>query len=102
MPEETAISQLSIDELQTVCESVESSIRRFIFSKVDSNLVSNLDIQLTADASPPISIDIEIDLQLSPLAKHVDASRLVEDAVDYGFHFIEEKTKEILACRSKT
>lgn len=101
MPEETAISKLSLDELQSVCESAELKIRRFIFSKVASNLVDDLNILVDADASAPASINIEVDLRLSPLVKEVNAAKLVEDAIDHGFLLVEEKTREILACRSK-
>jgi len=101
MPEETAISELSLDELQSVCESTESGVRRFIFSKVTNNLVDDLNILVDADASVPASVNIAVDLRLSPLVKEVNATRLVEAAVDLGFRLVEEKTMEILACRSK-
>ncbi len=101
MPEKIAISELSLDELQSVCESTELEVRRFIFSKVASKLVDDMNILVDADASPPASINIEVDLRLSPLVKGMDADRLVGDAVDHGFRSAEERVRGILACRSK-
>jgi hypothetical protein len=101
MQEEPAISELDLNELQSVCEATDLEIRRFIFSKVAGKLVEDLNVTVGVNGFPPSSIDIEVEIQISPILKSVDADRLIEDAVDYGFRSAEEKAKEILACRSK-
>ncbi len=101
MPRGPAISELDLNELQSVCEATERMIRRFVFSKVASKLVDDLNVAVGVNGSHPASIDIEVEIRLSPLLKSVDVDVLVEDAVDFGFRSAEEKAKEILACRSK-
>ena len=101
MEEEPAISRLNLTELRSVCEATELKIRRFVFSKVAGRLVDDLNVTVSINGSPPASIDIEVEIQLSPLLKSVNANKLVDDAVDYGFHSAEEKAKEILTCRLK-
>lgn len=102
MQEDPAISELDLDELQLVCEATEAEIRRFIFSKVARKLVDDLNVTVSVNGFHPASIDIELEIQLSPLLKSVDVDGLIEDAVDHGFRSAEEKAKEILACRSKS
>jgi len=101
MPEGISVSELSLDELLSVCEAAELRIRQFISSQVPLNLIDDLDVQVSVEGSHPSSIDIEVAVTLSPLLRDSDAARLVEDAIEQGFQSAEEKAKEILNCRSK-
>lgn len=101
MPEELLLSELSLDELQIVSETAESTVREEIFSKVSRKFIDDLAIVVGVDSSNRTLIDIEVELRLSYLLRKIDVETLVDEAIEHGFRSAEAKAKEILACRSK-
>jgi hypothetical protein len=101
MSEELLLSELSSDELQSVSETAELTVREVIFSKVSRKLVDDLAVVVDIDVHNHASIDIEVELRLSPLLHETDVDALIDEAISLGFRSAEKKAKEILACRSE-
>jgi len=100
-PEEPAISQLTIEELQSVCLAIEKAVRSFVLSKVAAPLVDDLNIVVGVEGQQPVSVDVDVDIRLSPVLRDICLDDLLEAAIDQGFEAGEETAKEILACRSR-
>jgi hypothetical protein len=69
-------------QIETLCETAEDVARKYIQSKVNSKLIDCLDITVEAQGTKPVDLSVEIALTLNKDAKNVDATALVQEAVD--------------------
>jgi len=76
MAEGLGLSRLSFNQVVTVCEIAEVAARRCILSKVPRRVISGLDLAIGISASKLLTVNVGVNLTLSPLAQKVDVDRL--------------------------
>ncbi len=79
--EELGIPDLTTEQIETLCATAENAARNYVLSKVSAKMVEKLDISVEAEGTKPVSLTVEIDLELSSKLKAFDADKLVAEAV---------------------
>jgi len=97
--EEIGISELTVEQLGKLCEIGEKVARDYILSKVPDRRISTLDITVDTEGNKPVTVNVEVEITLSPLLKDFDVERLTKEAVEKAFKAINEYLRE-LACKS--
>lgn len=87
-------SSLSPDEVERLCEIAEESARNYIMSKLSWREISDLNIAVEAGGREDLTIEVEIELRLSPLLKEVDAKELAQESVEAAFGTVEKFLRE--------
>jgi len=82
--DELGFPELTAEQIELLCQSIEDSVRRHILSQVSDKEVTRLDIAIEVEGTKPINVAVEVDLLLSNQAKTVDVETLVKQAVDTG------------------
>lgn len=98
--EELGLPELTSEQIEELCIITEETAKRYILSKVPSKRIDTLDISVEGDGTKPVRLKIEIDVTLSPLMKHFDQQKLVDEAVKEAFRSAGEYLRE-LKCHSK-
>ena len=97
--EEIGIAELTTEELEKLCEKGEQAARTYILSKVQERRISALDITVDTEGSKPVTVNVEVEITLSPLMKNFDVDRLAKEATEKAFQAINEYLRE-LSCKS--
>jgi len=97
--EEIGIADLTVEQREKLCEIAEKSARDHILSKVQEKRISTLDITVDTEGSKPVTVNVEVELTLSPLMKTFDANKLTKEAVEKAFAAINKYLRE-QACKS--
>lgn len=97
--EEIGLSELTVEQLERLCEIGEKAARGYVLSKVPKSRISNLDVTVTTEGSKPVNVNIEVELELSPLMKDFNVNALTKESIERGFAAIEELLREI-SCKS--
>lgn len=84
------ISSLNSDQVEKLCEIAEESARKYVMSKVSRRQVSELNITVEAGGKENLTLDVDVEVSVSPLIEDVDINRLAEEAVDAAFKSVEE------------
>lgn len=98
--EEIGIPELTSKQVEELCEIGEKAARDYVSSKIPKHRISTLDITIDVEGAKPITVNVDIEIVLSPLMKDYDAERLVNEAKQKAFNAIEEYLRDI-ACKSK-
>ena len=98
--EEIGIPELTAEQVEKLCEIGEKAARNYISSKISARKISALDITIDVEGAKPITVNVDIEIVLSPLMKDYDAETLVNEAKQKAFNAIEEYLRS-LACKSK-
>jgi len=94
-------SSLVSEEVERLCEIAEESARKYVMSKVLWREVSDLDITVEAGGEENnLTVNVDVDIRLSPLLKDVDPKRLAEEAVEAAFESVEKFLRET-RCHSR-
>ena len=78
--ETLALPELTSEQIENLCSTVENAAREHIFSKVSSKIVEKLNISVEAEGAKPLDITIDIEAALSLQTKSVALNKLVDDA----------------------
>ena len=97
--EEISISELTVEQLKRLCDLGEKAARDYVLSKVSQRRISTLDITVDTEGTKPITVNVEVEVNLSPLMKDFDADTLAKEAVAKAFAAIHEYLRE-LRCKS--
>ncbi len=97
--EEVGIPELTVEQLEKLCEIAEKAARDHILSKVSSQRVSALDIAVDTEGSKPVTVNVEVEVTLSPLMKNFNVEKLTKEATEKAFAAIREYLSE-LSCKS--
>ena len=92
---ELGIPELTTEQIETLCSTAENAARKYVLSKVSSKMVDRLDISVEAEGSKPVNVTVEIDLDLTPAAKDVDAQTLVKEAINEAHKASENYLRKI-------
>ena len=93
--EEIGISDLSNQQLEKLCEIAEKAARDYVTSKVSIRRISQLDISVNTEDRNPVTVNVEVELVLSPLMKDYDVDKLAADAIEKAFSAISTYLREL-------
>ena len=97
--EEVRRPSLSYEQLERLCEVAEEAAREYISSRVPSRGIVDLQITVNTVDSEKLSLEVDVDLTLSPLLGGVDVKKLAEGAVEAAFEAAENYMREV-SCHS--
>lgn len=89
-----AIPELSIEQLEELCERAERAAREHVLSKIPKKRVYTLDVTIDAEGTKPLKVNIDVAIVLSPLMKDFDVEALTKEATERAFAQIEEYLRE--------
>jgi uncharacterized protein (DUF849 family) len=97
---ETGIPELTLEQVEELCERAEQAARDYILSKVSTGRIATLDVSVDAEGTKPVTVNVDVTVVLSPLMKNFDVEELTKEATKRAFAIIEEYLRE-LKCKSK-
>ena len=97
--EEIGIAELTDRELEELCETGERAARAYILSRVPRRQISTLDITIDAQGSKPVTVNVEIEIELSQLMKGFNVDELAKQATEKAFDAAKQYLRE-LSCKS--
>ena len=93
--DELGIPELSTEQIETLCQTAEDAARKFVLAKVSSKMIDKLDISVEAEGSKPLKVSVEVNLQLTPQAKDVDAEAVVKEATSTAHKAVENFLRKL-------
>jgi len=97
--EEIGIPELTPEQLEKLCEIGERTARDYVLSKVSSRKISELNITVDTDGAKPVTVNVDVEISLSPLMEYYDTEKLAKEATQKAFESIKEYLSG-LACKS--
>ncbi len=97
---ETGIPELTLEQVEELCERAEQAARDYVLSKVSTGRIATLDVSVDAEGTKPVTVNVDVTVVLSPLMKDFDVEELTKEATKRAFAIIEEYLRE-LKCKSK-
>jgi len=94
------IPELTSEQVEELCEIAEETAREYVISKVPSRRLSTLNITIDTEGTKPITVNVDVEVTLSPLMKGYDVEKLTREATKMAFASIERYLRG-LACKSK-
>ncbi|MEM2342301.1 MAG: DUF3194 domain-containing protein [Candidatus Bathyarchaeia archaeon] len=89
------ISDLSYEEIEKICEIAEDAARKYIMSKVPSEYISDLSVSVDVESMETLNVDIEIEIELSPIYRKANAEEIAKDSLKAAFDAIERYLENI-------
>ena len=90
---------MTFEQVETLCAIAEKAARNYVLSKVPSRKVSVLNIAVDTEGLKPVTVNVEVEIILSPLMKNYDVKKLAEEATKQAFKAVEAYLRE-LTCKS--
>ena len=97
--EEIGILELALEQVEELCEIAEETAREYVLSKVPPRRISTLNVTVDAEGTKPITINVDVEVVLSPLMKNFAVEKLVKEATERAFASIREYLRK-LSCKS--
>jgi len=97
--EEIGIPELTTEQVEELCDTAEKAARGYILSKIPPGRISVLNITVDTEGSKPITVNVDVEVTLSPLMKNYDVKKLASEATKKAFMSIETYLRK-LACKS--
>jgi len=97
--EEIGIPELTSEHVEELCEVAEKAAREYILSKLPQHKISVLNITVETEGTKPITVNVDVEISLSPLLKNCDVEKLANEATRRAFVSVERYLRE-LACKS--
>lgn len=97
--EEIGLSELTVEQLEKLCEIGEKAAREHILSRVSARRISALDVTIDTEGSKPVTVNVEVELTLSPLMRNFNVEKLTKEATEKAFKAINQYLRET-ACKS--
>jgi len=97
--EEIGIPKLTSEQVEKLCEIAEKAARKHILSKIPLKQISTLDITVDTEGTKPITVNVDIDLNLLPKTKGYNLKKLTNEATQQAFASVEKHLRKI-ACKS--
>ena len=97
--EEIRTTEITLEQVEELCEIAEETAREYVLSIVPSRRISTLNVTVDAEGTKPITINVDVEIVLSPLMKHFDVEKLVEEATGRAFASIEKHLRK-RSCKS--
>ncbi|UCE15952.1 MAG: DUF3194 domain-containing protein [Candidatus Bathyarchaeota archaeon] len=97
--EEIGIPELTSEQVEELCEVAEKAAREYILSKLPQNRISVLNITVETEGTRPVTVDVDVEITVSPILKNRDVKKLANEATRNAFTSVEIYLRE-LACKS--
>ncbi|NIR86995.1 DUF3194 domain-containing protein [Candidatus Bathyarchaeota archaeon] len=97
--EEIGIPELTSEQVEELCEVAENAAREYILSKLPLHRISVLNITVETEGTRPVTVNVDVEITLSPLLKNCDAEKMANEATKKAFKSVERYLRE-LACKS--
>ena len=97
--EEVGIAELASEQLAELCETSERAARGYIVSKIPQRQIVMLDITIDTEGSRPVTVNVEIEIELSQSIKRFDLDELVKQATEKAFEAAKQYLRE-RSCKS--
>jgi len=97
--EEIGIPELTPAQLEKLCEIGEKAARQYVLSRVSSGKISALNISIDTEGTKPVTVNIDVEISLSPLMKDYKVEKLAREATEKAFVSIKNYLSE-LSCKS--
>lgn len=92
---ETDIPDLTLEQVADLCEGAELAAREYVLSKVSTSRIVTLDVVVNAEGTKPLTVEVDVTVELSPLMKDFDVETLTNEATKRAFTYIEEHLREL-------
>ncbi len=80
--------------MERICEVAEEAVRGYIASRVPSRGISNLTITVDLKGTQTLTVDVDVEVTLSPLLRSLNVEELVNKAVKAAFEAVERYLRE--------
>lgn len=97
--EEIGIPELKSEQLEKLCEIAEKAAREHVLSKVSPRRITALNITVDTEGTKPVTVNVDVEVSLSPLMKGYDTEKLAKEATEKAFESIKEYLSGI-SCKS--
>ena len=97
--EEIGILELTLEQMEELCEIADETAREYISSKVPPRRISALNVTVDAEGTKPLKINVDVKVVLSPLLRDFNVEKLVEEAKERAFASVREYLGG-LSCKS--
>lgn len=97
--EEIGIPELTPEQLEKLCKIGEKAAREHVLSKVSARKISALNISIDTDGTKPVTVNVDVEISLSPLMKSYNVDELAKEATQKAFAAIKDYLSE-LSCKS--
>ena len=97
--EEIGIPELTLEQVEELCEIAEEAAREYVLSKVPPRRIPTLNVTVDAEGTKPITINVDVEVVLSPLMKDFNVEKLTREATERAFASIEKYLRK-LSCKS--
>jgi Protein of unknown function (DUF3194) len=78
--EELGLPELTSEQIEELCTTVEDAAKKYIFSKVSPKMVERFNISVEAEGEKPLRLIVDVDIALAPSLKEYAIDQLVKDA----------------------
>jgi hypothetical protein len=83
--EELGLEELTDKQIEVLCLKAEEVARKYILSKIPSKDIDTLNITAEAEGAKPISLKVEVNLELSQSIRNVKVKQIADEAVKTAF-----------------
>jgi len=94
------IPELTLDQVEDLLRRAEETAREYVLSQVPATRIANLEVVVDAEGIKPLTVNVDVEIVLSPLMKDFNVEKLTKEATKRAFICIEENLGE-LECKSK-
>jgi len=98
--EKIGIPLLNSKQVEELCELAEKTARKYVLSKIPSRKISTLNITVEIQGRKPITVNVDVEITLSPLMRNYDVAELTKEATQEAFISVEKYLRE-LTCKFK-
>lgn len=93
--EEIGLQEFTEEQMETICSLAEEAAREYILTRVHPKRVETLNITVETSAEYPVTLTVELELELSPLMRNLNAQKLADEAVKEAFAKAEKYMREM-------
>ncbi len=88
------LPDLTMEQVEELAEACEEEISGFIMKRVPPKSIEQLYVNCALDLTERLDLDIEVDL-VQKYDTGLDLSAILEEAVEHGGHWLEERLEEM-------
>ncbi|KPV63139.1 MAG: hypothetical protein AOA65_1451 [Candidatus Bathyarchaeota archaeon BA1] len=100
--EEMGIPKLTAEQIEELCRIADRAAREYILSKVPSHRIADLNVTVETEGVKPITVNVDVEITLSPLMKSYDVEKMAKEAIKEAFLSIETYLRGLAGHRLGT
>ena len=98
--EKIGIPPLNSEQVEELCELAERTARKYVLSRISSRKISTLNIMVEIEGRRPVTVNVDVEITLSPVMKSYNVTELAQEATQEAFKAVRRYLRE-LSCKSK-